>query len=250
MQEDDDGSGGHPSAYANPEPNRNMVSFELPSDHDDDDRWIQKLNPVFDKLGRPKAPNGYRWSNDPDFGDLTDDDRSYRDYMGRAFWEAGITDRQRAKIERAQLEHVKTWRDAQAEKGRNATKMAREELKKEWGERAADRIEKANALLRDYGGRDASILARMTLSDGSPLASSAAFVRLLANAAEAVPARKGPGGDAQSEIRRIQKEAMAQGLDPTSRRWPHEELDQLYRQVYGSAELDTTNSLPPGSRAR
>jgi hypothetical protein len=49
MNDDDDDKGGggddggRPAAYANPEPNKNLVSFELPGDDLDDDGYFQRL---------------------------------------------------------------------------------------------------------------------------------------------------------------------------------------------------------------
>src|SRR6185295_18348875 len=120
--------------------------------------------------------------------------------------EAGISAKQAARLERAQIEHLKTYRDAQSAKRAKATELTRAELTKEWGAAAAARISKANSLLTDYGGRDAKTLSGLTLADGTPLASNAAFVRLLANVAEATPSKAGSAGSALEQIEKMKSE--------------------------------------------
>lgn len=244
MQDDDsdDGSGHRPAAYREDAPSRNMASFELPNPDDDDDHWFKKTAPIFDRLGRPKNSNGYAWRSDDDLGDLTDDDRTYRDHIGRAMWEANITAKQAARLERAHVEHVKTLRDAASAKGRDANKLARAELTKEFGAQAASRIQKANTLFKEHGGREAGKLAGLILSDGTPLSANAAFVKFLANLADVTPAKKGGPTDAAEEIQRIRRQAERDGLDPTSPRYPNEQLQKLYERVHGSNELETDGS--------
>ena len=250
MQTDDkgdDGDGHRPSAYRNDEPNKNLVSFELPGDDLDDDGYFQKLTPAFERLGRPKHPGDYKWNSDddPDFGPLSEDDRGYRENFSRVFHRIGLNPRQVRHLEKTQLEWAKTQRDAQKTRRSTAAQRAKGELSKEWGREADSRIAQANRAFQEHAGRDASVLAKLELSDGTPLSSHPAFVRMLANVGAATPARAGGSGSAEDEIERITKEALGKGLDPTHSRWPHRELEKLYQEVHGSEPLDT--SLDGGS---
>jgi hypothetical protein len=242
MQQDDDtgddkgndGGGSHPTAYRNDPPNKNLVSFELPGDDLDDDGYFQRMNPAYDRLGRPKHPSDYKWSsdNDADFGPLSDDDRGYREVMSRTFHRIGLSPRQVRALEKSQLEYIRTQRDAQSNKRSTAAQRARGELGKEWGQEVNSRIAMANRAFAEHAGSDASTLAKLELSDGTPLSSHPAFVRMLANVGEATPAKAGKS--AQEEIDRITTEALNRGLDPTSPRWPHKELQRLYDKQYGN----------------
>jgi hypothetical protein len=218
------------------------VSFELPGDDIDDDGCFRKLDPVFDKWGKPKHPSDYRWTSDddPDFGPLSDDDRGDRDNLGRVFHRIGLNRRQVRHLEKAQLERAKTQRDAQKTRRSTAAQRAKSELCKEWGREADGRIAMANRAFQEHAGRDASVLAKFELSDGTPLSSHPAFVRMLANVGQITPAKAGGAGSAEEEIERITKEALSRGLDPTSARWPHRELDRLYQKAHGSEALDTS----------
>ena len=248
MQVDDDDKGddgSRPDPYRNDPPNPNLVQFELPGDDIDDDGYFQKLNPAFERLGRPKHPSDYKWTDDPELG-LTEDDKGYRDYMARTFHGIGLNPRQVRRLEKTQLEWVKTQRDAPTTRRSTAAQRARGELGKDWGQEADARIAAANRAFKEHAGsRDASVLAKLELSDGTPLNSHPAFIRMLANVGAATPARTGRAGSAQEEIERIQKEALGKGLDPTSQRWPHKELERLYDEAYGSEPLET--SLDGGS---
>jgi hypothetical protein len=249
MNDDDDDKGGggddggRAAAYANPEPNKNLVSFELPGDDLDDDGYFQKLTPAFERLGRPKHPSEYKWSDDPELG-LTPDDVGYRDHMARVFHRIGATQRQVRQLEKAQLEYIKTQRDGHNVKRSTAAQRAKGELSKEGGGETSSRIAMANRAFKEHAGRDASVLAQLELNDGTPLSSHPAFVRMLANVGASTPARGG-GRSAEEELERMTKEALDKGLDPTSKRWPHKELQKLYDEVYGSEQLET--SLDGGS---
>jgi hypothetical protein len=56
---------------------------------------------------------------------------------------------------------------------------------------------------------------------------------LLASVGENTKAAAGSKAEARAEIEKVQNAAMRAGLDPTSPRWPHKELDELYRRAYG-----------------
>jgi hypothetical protein len=242
MQDDDDKDDGR-DPYANDPPNPNLLSFELPDDDLDDEKWSEKLGPVFDRLGRPRRPSDYKWTadDDPDFG-MSDEDRGYRDHMSRVFHRIGATQRQVSQLEKAQVQYLKTLRDGQTAKRSTAAQRARSELSRQWGKDADSRIAKANEALIEHGGRDAKALAQLELSDGTPLASHPAFIRMLANVGEAAPTKTGTVAEASQEIEKITKSALRQGLDPTSPHWPHKELEKLYRRVHGSESIDQTGA--------
>jgi hypothetical protein len=88
-----------PSAYGNEPLNKNLVSFELPGDDADDDTYFQRLNPAFERLGRPKHPSEYKWSDDPDFP-LSADDVGYRpiDLLARRPGSTGLRGRRSSDI--------------------------------------------------------------------------------------------------------------------------------------------------------
>jgi hypothetical protein len=112
------------------------------------------------------------------------------------------------------------------------------------GPRGRHRIAQANRAFAEHAGKDASVHAKLELSDGTPLSSHPAFVRMLANVGAATPARGGAGGSAQEQIEQITKEALSKGLDPTHSRWPHKELERLYGKVYGNEALETSTGAP------
>ena len=119
--------------------------------------YFQRLSPAFDRLGRPKHPGDYKWhsDNDPDFGPLTDDDRGYRDNFSRVFHRIGLNARQVRQLEKAQVEYIRTQRDAQKARRSTAAQRARGELSKDWGQEADGRIARANRAFTEHAGRDA-----------------------------------------------------------------------------------------------
>src|SRR5262245_40631353 len=235
-------SGGHPDPYANPAPAPpNRRTFEVPDDKLDDDKYFERSGPVFDRLGRPKYPSDYKWSDDDPSEPLTNDDRGYRDHMARVFHKSGATQRQVRAYEKAQIAYVKAQRDAQAATRADAARLARSELGREWGDQFQSRTEKANQAFRAYGGSDSKALLGLVLEDGTPLKDNAAFLRMLARVSETMPegvAKASTPDGAKAEIERIQKEALRKGLDPTSQHWPHAELDELCKRAYSTKRID------------
>lgn len=252
----DDGGGTHADPYANSDPAPpGRFSFDVPAH--DDEKYFDKIASVAERLGRPKLSSDYKWNdNHAEFGPLSEEDKGYRSHMAQVFWRTGATQRQVSEYERAQVAYLKTLRAGRAAKQAEMGPRMEQELKKSWGAGAYEgKIRAANQALRGYAGdRDGRAIASLELADGTRLSHHPGFIRLMAAVGESSsPSVRAAGGTpaaAAQEIRRIQNESMAKGLDPTSRSWPHEELTRLYQRAYGDEQLDTSGTRPPGSRAR
>src|SRR5262245_20654688 len=73
----------------------------------DDAEFDTKMGPVWDKLGRPKSAKEYKFTDKFEGFELDDTDKSYRDAMGGVFHRIGLTQRQVAELEKAQVAQIK-----------------------------------------------------------------------------------------------------------------------------------------------
>lgn len=200
------------------------------------------MAPWWDKAGRPKTPSDYRWQSDdhPDLGELSTEDKSFRDVMALNFHRAGLNGYQVRVIENAHIQHLKTFKDAQKAMKASAKERATKELSSHWGSAMQQKLAVANRALFAHAGAEANALAGLTLSDGSSLANNAMFARFLANVGERTPTKAGSPDNAIEQIAKIRRLAEREGLSPTSKNYPNEELQRLYEQAYGTAPLETS----------
>jgi hypothetical protein len=163
--------------------------------------------------------------------------------MSKVFHRIGATQRQVSQLEQAQVKYLKSLREDQARNAADAEQRLRAELKKSWTSGYDSKWKAAELALRGYAGdRDGRALANLELADGTKLRHNAAWLRMLAavgeNSSSSVRAAGGSPEEAQQEIKKIQNEAIRRGLDPTSRSWPHETLDLLYKRAFGTKKID------------
>lgn len=199
---------------------------------------------VYDRLGRPKEPSEYKFSDPEDF-ELDDTDKSYRDAMSQAFHRVGLNQWQVSELEKAQYEQIKLFRDSQKAARERAVEQAQKTLKAEWAADYDRNLKLANTSLVTYGKDDAPNLAALTLADGSTLGAHPAFIKMMARIGaeraeddrEPTPFNASARESAQAEIKRIEEEALARGLDPLHPDWPRDQLRPLYQKVAGSRNL-------------
>ena len=201
---------------------------------------------VFDKLGRPKDPKEYKWTDRFDGFEIDDTDKAYRDGMAPVMHRVGLNQWQVSELEKAQVEQMKLMRDAQIAARQAAPEKAKKQLaSRGWtGDTLTRNLQVANTAVVHYAGQErAKGLVNITLADGSTLGSHPDFIEMMAKiGSERAEDDREPSTfnvnqreSAQAEIDRIEKEYMARGLGPTSREWAHDtKLNDLYGKVHGS----------------
>jgi len=118
----------------------------LPSE-DSPDAWA----PVYEKLGRPKDPDGYGIK--PAEGA----DPAFTKAMQTAFHEAGLSTKQAAKLAAVYEQFGTTHQQAAAEAEAQAFKAEQEALARDWGSELAPRTEIARRAAKELGMTDEQI---------------------------------------------------------------------------------------------
>lgn len=120
----------------------------LPAKWDD----ANEVGQFYDRLGRPKAPDGYKL---PDGSD-----KEFGAWAQKTFHEAGLTDRQAALVMEKWGGLVKGKMEATAAAKEAATKADREALGKEWGAAHDAKIQTAKEAAKAFGF-DASTIDKL-----------------------------------------------------------------------------------------
>lgn len=200
---------------------------------------------VWERLGRPKEPKEYKWTDPTDF-QLDDTDKAYRDAMSMVFHRAGLNQQQLSTIENAHFEQLKLINDARAAARGAAPEKTKAVLKEVWGADKLDaNLNMANTAVIHYGGSKSKDIVNITLADGTSLGSHPAFIEMMARIGkdraeddrDPTPFNVGARESAQQEIERIEAEALKAGYTPTHPQWPHKQLDALYQRAYGTRNM-------------
>lgn len=204
------------------------------------------------KFHEPLAPADYKFTDPTDI-QLSDEQKSYRDYYKPVFKRAGLTQWQVAQLEQAEYQAIKTQADNQRAAAQTAKARTVKTLKQEWGDDYEANLHNANGALAYYAGEDGPTLARLMLSDGTPLSAHPAFIRAFARAGAergedgSMPNALTAGNQQQAldQIKAIEDEAIKAGISPTDKRYPHDKLEPLYRRAYNGR---SSNRQPFGAR--
>lgn len=218
---------------------RNTAIF-VPKD-DKPEAWEQ----VYDRLGRPKAPTDYKWNHIPDAPPLDEAEQEVRNGFAPVSHRLGMTQKQLDGVIQWHDQQRKVQTDAAIARANTTTETNIKTLKAEWGPDYDRNVSHHQTALRHYAGNDFKTVAGLRLADGTFVADHPAIARMMskigAERAEdnrfAESFNPSSVADAKAQIQKIEGEALAKGLNPTSQGWPHEQLNPLYARANGSKRM-------------
>jgi hypothetical protein len=246
-----DNGGGHSAAQAD--------WMQVPAMGDPD--FDRKVQAVYSRLGHPPSPKDYRVTEPKDF-QLDDADKEYRASFLKLAHKERLTQRQVNALENWQIQNAKLIRDAQKAAREDTPKATRAALEKEYGPSYGDRVKGAYDNMKQM---NLAALADTTLQDGRRLGDTFDFVRMAValterqqKAADAasystsgsVISGSGEVDDVKAQIRDMEESMERQGIDPTSKKYPHRQLEALYAKAYGTKPLNTAYGSALGARHR
>tara|TARA_R110002110_G_scaffold150784_1_gene342926 strand:- start:183 stop:1031 length:849 start_codon:yes stop_codon:yes gene_type:complete len=199
-------------SYVNAQRMVGAEKIAIPGKHGTDEEW----NQVYDKLGRPEAPDGYEL----EMNNVPDGMASNPELVGwfqETAHKVGLSPQQAqvladeyntmAGIAEQSPDEAALEADAREQEGVR-------ELQKEYGKAFDNKVGLAKAVLQEHGGSD---LLELRLEDGRPLGSHPDLVRTFVNIGDMMKSKlgedsiKGPKsdgsitpGDAQKELAKIE----------------------------------------------
>jgi len=218
---------------------RNTAIF-VPKD-DKPEAWDQ----VYDRLGRPKAPTDYKWNHIPDAPPLDEAEQEVRNGFAPVSHRLGMTQKQLDGVIQWHDQQRKVQTDAAIARANTTTETNIKTLKAEWGPDYDRNVAHHQTALRHYAGQDFKVVAGLRLSDGTFVADHPAIARMMSKIGSeraednrfAESFNPSSVADAKAQIQKIESEALAKGLNPTSPEWPHAQLDPLYARANGSKKM-------------
>ena len=219
---------------------RNTAIF-VPKDDAKPEAWDQ----VYDRLGRPKDAKEYKWNHLPDAPPLDEAEQEVRNGLAPVLHRLGATQKLTDGIIQWHDQQRKVQTDAAIARANTTTDTNIKTLKAEWGPDYDRNVSHHQTALRHYAGADFKTVASLRLSDGTFVADHPVIARMMskigAERAEdnrfAESFNPSSVADAKAQIAKIEGEAVANGLNPTSANWPHAQLDPLYARISGTKRM-------------
>lgn len=219
---------------------RNTAIF-VPKDDAKPEAW----DAVYDRLGRPKAATDYKWNHLPDAPALDEGEQEVRNGFAPVMHRLGINQRQADGVIQWHDQQRKVQTDAMIARANTTTETNIKTLKAEWGPDYDRNVSYHQTALRHYAGNDFKTVAGLRLADGTFVADHPAIARMMSKIGSeraednrfAESFNPSSVADAKAQIQKIEGEALAKGLNPTSQGWPHEQLNPLYARANGSKRM-------------
>jgi len=210
----------------------------LPGDNAKPEEWDQ----VFQKLGMPDTPDGYKWDKAASIQHWDDGRREQLKGLAPMFRKARATQAQVDEFIEQQAELDKLDADAARARANTLAQQRDRQMQTEWrGEDYQRNRNLAATWVRTYAGADVNEAASLQLSDGTFALDHPVLQRMFAKAAsERAEDDRDPTAfnatqreSVKSQIKQLEDEAIAKGLSPTHPQWPHAKLEPLYAKSYG-----------------
>lgn len=212
----------------------------VPGENAKPEEWDQ----VYNKLGRPEKPDGYKFEFPADAPWDDTDKQRYKE-MAPLFHRAGATQKQLTEYLTQQAQVDKMMMDAAAAKAADLQRQKDAVLKQQWGADWKENRAYAKSEVERQFGKDTpevDRLASMRLADGTFVLDDPLIANMLArNGRERGEDTRDPtsfaAGRAQNvraEIETLESDALAKGYSPTHPNWPHQKLEALYAKLPGA----------------
>jgi hypothetical protein len=200
---------------------------------------------IFDKLGRPKEAKAYVL----DFGDVELDD-SEKELAETGFkpvaHRLGLLPDQVKGLTQWQGKIKQTQTDAAIARANKTGDERAKALRDAWGQQYdANKSYVANVVKGNTDKQGFEQIASARLDDGTYVVDHPAFANLFAKLGSQMAEddrdptvfNASARESAQSEIDKIESEAITKGLHPGDPRWPHQQLKALYARAHGTRPL-------------
>ena len=199
---------------------------------------------IYDRLGRPKDPKAYEL----DFGDtpLDETEKDVAENFKPVAHRLGLLPQQVKGLTKWQGELKKTQIDAAVAKTTQLAGDRAKTIREAWGQQYdANKSHVQNVIKMNATAADQKAIASARLDDGTFVVDHPAFANLFAKVGSVFAEDdrdptvfNQPGREsAQSEIDKIEQEAVAKGLYPGDPRWPHAQLKPLYARAHGTKPI-------------
>lgn len=211
----------------------------------DENAKPEEWDGVFNKLGRPEKPDGYKW-NFPQDAPWNDTDKQRYQELAPLFHKQGATQRQLDAFLQQQAQLDKVAQDAAEAKANALAQQRARQIQTEWrGEDYKENMNLAKHTVTRYFGDDTDEAATMKLDDGTYVLDHPVMLRFMSKIGrERAEDDRDPSAftsgmreNTRGQIDRIEQEAIGKGLSPTDPRWPHKQLEPLYAKLHGSKNL-------------
>ena len=210
-----------------------------------DDAKPEAWNEVYSRLGRPADPKEYKFDWGKDVPALAPAELEAQEAFRTQAHKLGLTQKQMNGLVQWNGEQRKVTADGWGVAAQTTTDRNVKTLKSAWGPDFDRNVNTYNVTLKNYAGQNFDSFKSMRLEDGSFLADHPAFVQMMTKVGlerseddmNPSPFNVGARESALTQIEKLQNEAMAKGLNPSSPNWPHAELTPLYGKAYGSKPM-------------
>lgn len=153
----------------------------LPKDTDDENAW----NEVYNKLGRPNAPEGYKIER-PQDSKYEYNEALEKQFLAEAH-KAGLNNKQANALAKWQMEKYAADKAADEQ----AIASATEQLKREWGNKYDERISGMQRIIGEYEGTYPGLIAAI---DTAGIGNNPAFIKFFHDIVEGLIEGNAPGG--------------------------------------------------------
>ena len=169
-------------SYVNAQSMIGADKVAIPGRHATDDDWV----PVWDKLGRPEAPEGYELENTP--GEGIEPNADMLNWFKGAAHNAGLTPGQAQKLLNDYNGMIAESGQVDSGQAEQLTQATETELRREYGQAFDDRMGNANAVLANFGQQE---MTEIELADGRLLGDHPEMIRMMVNIGEFLEQRIG-----------------------------------------------------------
>jgi len=210
-----------------------------------DDAKPEAWDEVYNRLGRPKSPADYKFNWAKDVPALQPAEVEAQESLRSVLYRSGANQKTVDALITWNGEQRKVMSDSWDVSAKTKTDHNVKVLKSAWGPDFDANVNIYNTTLKNYAGQNYDSFKTMRLDDGSFLADHPSFVQLMTKVGrERAEDDMNPSSfnasareSAQEQITKLENEALAKGLNPTSQGWPHAQLDPLYKKVHGSKPM-------------
>lgn len=221
----------------------------LPSQDAPEDAW----NEIYDKLGRPKDPNEYKFNHIQDAPPLADIEVEARENFRGVAHRLGLTQKQIDGLTQWNDSFRKVQSEAFEKAPQHAATKAKEILQSKYGPDTSRNLNIYRATARQYFGGDLEAASQLRLDDGSFVLDHPAIVDALIRVGlERSEEQRGISmmnagerASVQQQISSIEEEAFKNGKS-TSEEPYYSKLKPLYQKLHGKANVAATGVFGGG----
>lgn len=152
----------------------------IPGKHATPDDW----NEVYNKLGRPEAPDYYDLPQPEGF----EADPEMTDWYKQMAHDIGLNPQQAAKLYESYNEFVQNYESNQGVDAEAYVAQVEADLRKEYGQAFEDRLAQGNGVVQQFGNPE---LMEVQLADGTKLGDNPEFIRLMGEVGNFIQERVG-----------------------------------------------------------